>query len=164
MVDETKTQAVDAKKHEIKPLNETRFQLREYRQECYAVFAEAGTKIEDILTREYWAHVANKMRAPAKICVMEETKAWYAEVIVFVTANMWAEVRLLGTPIIIDRITALPVAEREYVVEDGGLQLLWIVKRLSDGRIIKGDSTLKTKEQAESWLRDWIRAQDKKAA
>lgn len=158
-----KTLEAPAKK-EMRPLNETRFLQREFKQEVYSVFAEAGTTVEDILKREYWANVANRMRAPAKICIMEEMKAWYCEVIVFVTAGNWAEVRLLGEPIIVDRISALPKAEQEYVVEDGGLQNRWVVKRLKDGKIIKGDGTLPTKESAETWLRDWLKTQNQRHA
>lgn len=151
-------------KKQPRTLNATRFQLREFRQETYCAFAEAGTTIEDILKPAYWEHVTGKLRAPAKICIMEETKAWYAEVIVFVVANRWAEVRLLGEPIIVDKLQGLPRVEQDLIIEDGGLQLLWIVKRRSDGRIIKGDSTLKTKEQAEAWCRDYLKAQGAKAA
>ena len=94
MATEKPVVAVVEKKH--RELNENRFQLREFKQEVYAVFVEAGTTIEDCLERTFWANVSARMRAPAKICVTEETKAWYAEFIVFVTANNWAEVRLFG--------------------------------------------------------------------
>ena len=160
----TEKPAVAVVEKKNRELNENRFQLREFRQEVYSVFAEAGTTIEDVMERTYWANVSAKMRAPAKICVMEETKKWYAEFIVFITANNWAEVRLLGEPIIIDRLAKLPVAEQEYLVEDGGLQLLWTVKRVKDGRVIKGDGTLKTKGDAETWLKDFLKAQSLKAA
>jgi len=145
----------------IKPLNENTFHGREFRQNCWVAFVEKTINPEDLLDRDFWANVASKLRAPDKIVIMREDRAWYREVIVFQVANTWAVVRPIGEVVYAAGIKGgpLPRAEDDYEVQDLGLNKMWGITSRKTGQILKGDGTLKTREAAEAWLRDWIKAQ-----
>ena len=140
----------------MKPLNEMRFTGLEFKQNQWAAFVEKGTTIEHLLTREFWANNAAKLRPFDKIVVMTDDRRLYVELVVFAVGANWAQVRVHGQPIIVtDAIARSGVAD-DFAVEDLGLQLGWGVIRKSDNRIVKGDGTLKTEDAARAWLREYL--------
>lgn len=146
----------------VKPLNERQFHQEHVKSNTWEVIAESGTLPEDLLDIGYWANVAgNSLRPFDKIKAMEETKAWYAEYVVFATYGQGAAVRLLHKIIITEK-SALPPIDLEYEVFDGGLAKEWCVRRIKDGRTLKANE--RSKQEAEKWLLDWLKAQGKKAA
>ena len=140
----------------MKPLNEMRFTGLEFKQNQWAAFVEKGTTIEHLLTREFWANNAGKLRPFDKIVVMTDDRRLYVELVVFAVGANWAQVRVHGQPIIVTDAVARSGVADDFSVEDLGLQLGWGVIRKSDGRIVKGDSTLKTEDQARAWLREYL--------
>lgn len=142
------------------PLQEMRFKQREFLQNQYAIDAPIGTTMEDLLTREYWGHVARKLRRRDKIVVMTDDCRMYVELIVFAVGSNWAQVRPLpGTFVVLDAAIARSSVADDYEIRDGGLHKKWVVVRLSDGREIKGDGTLQTEDAARAWLRDYLNSQ-----
>lgn len=148
----------------FKPLQEGRMELREFKQNVWAVFAPAGTTVEDLLNRDFWAHCAIKFSPMNKICVMTDDKRLYVELIVTTVGSAWAQVHVLGIPLIIGDVASNGSIADDYRIEDGGLHKKWIVVRKSDGAEIKSDGTLKTPEQAQSWLRDFLNSQGRRIA
>lgn len=148
----------------FKPLQEGRMELREFRQNVWCVFAPPGTTVEDLLNKDFWAHCAIKFNPMAKICVMTDDKRLYVELIVTTVGSAWAQVHVLGTPLVIGELASRDSIADDYRIEDGGLHKKWIVVRKSDGAEIKSDGTLKTPEQAQSWLRDFLNSQGRRIA
>jgi hypothetical protein len=157
--DETAPKTSEAPK--LKPLNETTFHGREFRQNCWVAFVEKTITPDDLLDRDFWANVAAKLRAPDKVVVMREDRAWYREMVVFQVANTWAVLRPIGDVVYAAGVRGgpLPRPEDDYEVTDLGLNKMWGVTSRKTGQVLKGDGTLKTRESAEAWLRDWIKAQ-----
>ena len=52
--------------------------------------------------------------------------------------------------------------EREYEIYDGGLAKKWCVRRLKDGKNFK--EGCETKQEADSFLMNWLKGQGRKAA
>lgn len=153
-----------ARRAPMAPLNEMRFGQREFQQNEWFAIADKGTTIEDLLSRDYWANNAAKLRPKDKIAVMTEDRRMYVELIVFVTGTNWAEVRVLGTPIIVDNLSARSGAASDFDIVDGGLARKWMIVRRSDGRVVKGDGTLQTEDAARAWLREFLQSLGHRAA
>jgi hypothetical protein len=146
-----------------KRLNEMQFFEQGTRQNSWIAIAKAGTTIEEVLDRDYFGNVASKLRVPDKIAVIAEDKSFYLEVIVFLVAASWADVRLFGTPIKWDQAGGVPRMESEYDIVYGGLITEWTVVHLKTGRTVKADGTLKTREQAARWVADYVKSQSMKS-
>jgi hypothetical protein len=58
------------------------------------VDAKAGTKIEDVLQPQYWAHVAGQLGPYTRIEVLE-TGEWMLELLVINCGRNWAKVQVL---------------------------------------------------------------------
>lgn len=153
-----------AGRNKMKPLDEMRFHQQGYGQNVWEAIPPAGTTIENMLTREFWANMARKLRSMDKIVVLTDDRRLYAEFIVFAVGTTWAQVRLLGTPIVVDHLTARSSFADDYEISDGGLHRGWTVTRKSDGRLVKEDGTLKTEDAARAWLREYLQAQGLRTA
>lgn len=147
----------------MKPLLENRMTPREQRQNEWIVFAEKGTPISDLLNRDFWAHCAGRLRDSDKICVMADDRSYYVELVVFRVAGNWAVTRIFGEPIIADP-GELPSIDIDYEAFELGLQQGWGVRSRKTGAVIKGDGTLRTQDEANAWLRNWLIAVRNKTA
>jgi hypothetical protein len=156
-LEKPKTEAAPERK-QAEPLAERQFFLGESRQNVWCAYINDEVSIVDVLDRKFWAHVAAKLTCPAKIVCIWEKKNRYAELIVFGSYGTWADVRLL-TKLEIGENAPLQRAEDDYLIEDGGMIRGHQVIRKSDGKVIKGDGKLKSREEAAVWLRDWLNAQ-----
>ena len=128
----------------MKQIRESAVQAAEYGRIVYRALPPAGTVLDDILKPEYWAHVAHKFvmaphQSAAKIEVLPQDNAWYAEVLV-VAVRKGA---LLVKPVLIAELNdamavdaALPEAEPLYDVEFGGAHK-WRIKRIADNAVIE---------------------------
>lgn len=145
------------------PIKERYFKEQAFRQNTWIATPEKGVRLEDVLKPEFWANVAKLLRAPDKIIVMAEDKSFYCELVVFDSYATRAEVRVFGEPIF-DDPAKRHIAESDYGVVDGGLNKRWTIIQKSDGRELKADGTLHTREAAEIWLRDYLRLRGVRAA
>jgi len=139
------------------------FHESQFRQTSWFAIAEVGTKPDDVLSIEYWRHVAGRQLAPgAKIAVMCEDKSWYGELIVFATYGHGAVTRFIFPPVIIREKAEIPAGDTEYSVEDLGLAKKWGIRRTKDGRVVQ--SGLESREAANKWVYEFLRAQGQRAA
>ena len=148
----------------MKQLDEMRFVGREFKQNEWFVTAEKGTTIEHLLMPEYWANNAGKLRPRDKIAVMTEDSRLYLELIVFTVGSNWAQVRVLGQPITVSEAVSRSSVADDFEVKYLGLHLEWGIIRKSDGRVVKGDSTLKTEDAARAWLREYLQSIGRRSA
>ena len=151
------------KKAESRVCHPNNFHQAEFKQNAWFAIADVGTKPEDVLSIEYWRHhAAQKIRPSDKIGVMCEDKSWYVEVIVFATYGHGAVVRFISEPVIIREKAEIPAADSDYIVEDLGLAKKWGIRRSKDNRIVQ--SGLESREAANKWVYEFIRAQGQRAA
>ena len=113
---------------------------------------------------EYWANNAGKLRPRDKIAVMTEDSRLYLELIVFTVGSNWAQVRVLGQPITVSEAVSRSSVADDFEVKYLGLHLEWGIIRKSDGRVVKGDSTLKTEDAARAWLREYLQSIGRRSA
>lgn len=132
-----------------------RFQLAEQMIQGWAVTVEHGTKIEDVLKPEFFAHVARALRPFAKIMVLADDMSFYAELMVKSAGATWANVE----PLVVLDLTASPARDdpvSEYSVGYGGPHHKWRVLQASASEpVSKGHESEKL---ARAWLDDHLKA------
>ncbi len=152
-----KDRAELAVERKVEPLKELSFQEHGWKQMHYDAIAAAGITPEDVLKRDYWAHVAQRsLRSMTKISIMAEDRSWYGEMICFQTFQQGALVAFIHPPVLLNK-AGLVREESEYEVFDGGLSKDWCVRRMKDGRIIKDGCA--SKAEAEMFLSNWLKSQ-----
>lgn len=148
-------------KQAVRPQAEGNFQEHGTFQFGWDALAAAGTSPEDVLERDYWAHVSAKLRANTKIFVMAEDRSWYGELLVWQTYTNGALVSFVSGPHHLNK-AGLVREESEFEVFDGGLVKKWCVRRMKDGRaIIEG---CESQGEADMKLRNWLKAQGQRRA
>lgn len=140
----------------VPSLLEGDFHEQDIKQNRWTVFAKAGVLYEDVLKPRYWANVVPRARVAALINVLADDMSWYAELIVAAKYPGGLDVRPLRHTVIPRSSVATP--ESQYEIRYGGLNALWQVVQKSDGRIIFGDGKGRTEEEAQAWLRDYLRS------
>lgn len=139
----------------VKPLNENSFWEHGAKQMVYDAWAEAGVQPRDLLARDYWAHVASRLRSNTKIHVTAVDRSWYVELLVWHAYSNGAQVAFIHQPIYADK-AGITQEEAEFEVFDGGLAKKWSVRRRKDGKVfIDG---CETQQHADMELRNWIKA------
>lgn len=132
-------------------LRMSRFKQAEYVFITWAVNADAGTPIEEVLKPEYWANVASQMTAFDEVIVRADDGAYRLHLFVEASGRTWAKVRQIGEPLLMQSKDApeIPVADGEYAVKWAGPTDKWRVIRANDKAIItKGHATRDLAEQA----------------
>jgi hypothetical protein len=71
-----------AKSRTFQSLNATRFKEGDYARQIFHASAQTGTTKEDLLNPAYFAHVASQVSRFDHIEVVEETGAWWAQLLV----------------------------------------------------------------------------------
>ena len=66
-----------------------------YARTIWQVKPEIAAKIEDLLDPDYWAHVANSLRAGDRIEAVPEDRHYFAEFFVLAASTNWAKLVLL---------------------------------------------------------------------
>lgn len=127
-------------------LQGAKFGPREHKRQDWVVEAEAGTKIEDVLDPQYWAHVAAQMEPHARIEVLAETGEWMLELIALNVGRNWAQVHVLHRYELEKPADAMPAAQRSSV-EWKGPTRKWAVIRLSDNQILQDGFASKAEGQ-----------------
>lgn len=145
----------------IKPLAEMEFGEIGIKQNVWFAFAENNVTPDDVLSREYWAHVAaQKLRPFDKIHIMNRERTWYGELVVFATYGNGAVVRWLTPPVHAEK-SNMPAVDSGFEIFDGGLGKDWSVRR-PDGRVMM--EGYRSQQEAQAALLAWLRAQGKRAA
>jgi hypothetical protein len=123
--------------------------LREHRRQDLAVDAKAGTKIEDVLQPQYWAHVAGQLGPYTRIEVLEETGAWMLELLVINCGRNWAKVQVLHKFELEERSETVPTAQSHRVEWKGPVRKFTVI-RISDDLPVQDGFT--TRPEAQVWL------------
>ncbi len=127
-------------------LQPERMGTREHRRQDFAVNAEAGTRVEDVLDPQYWAHVANTMEPYARVEVLEESGEWMLELLVLNVGRNWAQVHLLHKHDLSERAETMPNAQT-HKVEWKGPQRRFAVIRISDSQCLQDGFVSKLEAQ-----------------
>jgi hypothetical protein len=146
----------------FEPLPEFHFHLREVKQNEWLAVVFKEVSIEDVLRRDFWTHVAHKLRFPDKIIVVREDKGFYLELVVFSSYGTSVDVRPLCDPITVGDHMPLVKPEEDYYIADGGEIRGWQVIRRKDNKVIKGDGKLRSESEAMKWMSDWLKATGKR--
>lgn len=135
-------------------LNQSRFKSAEYVRSVWAVTAEEGMRVEDMLKPDYWAHVASSLKPWDKIEVRAEDGAFYAELIVMQASRNWAKVRVVHQ---VELNEALPEGTDVdgHIVKWSGPHAKWRVIRASDKSVIHEGAS--SEAEAKKWLDDHLR-------
>lgn len=146
----------------INPQSEMHFHEHGWKQTAFDCIAAAGVRPEDVLARDYWAHVAQRnLSRMTKIHVMADDGSWYGELLVWQTFSNGATVSFVSGPHFLAK-TAVVNEEKEFDVFYGGLSKKWCVRRMKDGRnLLEGHET---DQEANAALRDWLKAQGSRRA
>lgn len=136
-------------------LNPQRHGLREQLRQDWVVNAENGTKIDDVLDPQYWAHVSALMQPYDRIEVLQETGEWMLELLVINTGRNWAQVHVLHKHDLEQRAESMPAALK-HKIEWKGPQLKFCVIRIADSEVIQKE--LASKVAAAEWLAGYERA------
>lgn len=136
-------------------LNPQRIGLRENKRQDWAVDAEEGTTVQDVLDAQYWAHMASQFAPYARVEVLEETGAWMLDLVVINCGRNWAQVHVLHRYDLVERSETMPSATK-HKVEWKGPSLKFCVIRLADGEMIQKD--LPSKVAASEWLASYERS------
>lgn len=81
--------------HAPKKLPQSAFKGAEFVQSTWVALPPADTSFEDLLKREYWAHIARKLVPDAEIIVKPESRDYWAHLIVNAVGPNWASVEVL---------------------------------------------------------------------
>lgn len=116
-------------------LDPQRMRLAEFVRRDWAVNAEEGTSISDVLEPGYWAHKAAELNIYDHVEVRLETGEWVLELLVTGCGRNWAKMHLLHKHDLESTDTELPTAQKHFVKWKGA-EHKYCVIRLSDNEVI----------------------------
>ena len=138
------------------PIKLDRFKPSEYMRVVYYAIPEANTPISDLKKPEYWAHIAQQLKASDRIEVEAEDGAYFVELLVRDVGRTWAKVTVLRELMLDDTGAPMPDELKEYDVIYKGKMTKWSVIRLKDrSAVYEGGNT---KQDAMAWLTDHLKA------
>jgi hypothetical protein len=137
-------------------LKDSRMRPAEYARTVYFVVPETGTPFADVLTPEYWTHVAGKLKALDRIEVFPEEGNYFAELLVTFSSNNTVRVKEL-MHVDFDA-EEMGDDEHEFEIKWSGPLARWRVIRKSDKAVLVEGDEVATRPLAEDWLRNYKRA------
>ena len=132
-----------------------RVKSAEYARQIHRVTPEAGTTLADVLTPEYWVHVAAKFIVGDKVEVFPEGGAWYAEAVVVACSRIHVKLALLLHKEIHAVEKTSPKVELKkapFEIAFKGPQRKWSVVRTKDSTYVR--EGFDDKDGATKWLSD----------
>lgn len=134
----------------------TSLELAEYTSVTYAHVTAEGDALEDVLTPEYWSHVARRLKPGDKIEVTHEAGGYWALLMVRSVGTVDAGVAVLLAKKFDDgfSIEDLPTG---YEIKWAGPKAMFRIIRNSDKEVVadKFDS----KAKAARWMQNHMKAQ-----
>jgi hypothetical protein len=143
-------------------LRGSRFGEASYMINVFAVNADASTSIDDILKPEYWANVAMKFRPNGgdEIIVVCEDMSFRAHLWVVNAGHTWANVRLIGEPIVLNSQESkeIQVHDSSVFVQWRGPHALWcVMRREEDGKKTTLRDKLASRDIAETEAKEYLK-------
>lgn len=127
----------------------------------FTVVVPYPTTYEEILAKDFWANVSQRLTQYDRITAIPDDGSWYAELLVANKGDGWANVKELRHIVLDERETAvrLDEAPEDYPVFHKGKFLKFCVTRRADGAILsKG---FDRKSDAIDWAKNYARGQKK---
>lgn len=137
------------------PLTSGRLPLAEHSRAVRRAIVPAGTAFDATLRPEYWAHVSELVTPFDKFEVLEESGAWYAEVLVISVGTGFVKVQPLFHSLLEEPVD-LSGELSEFEIKFAGPLKKHVVIRKSDRKeLIDG---LSTKVDAQNWVEGHIQS------
>lgn len=136
-----------------------RFKLAEFARVIYQAEPELGVTPEDMLSPEYWAHVAQQLQPGCRIEAIAEDNSWFAEFLVIRAERTWARVALLRKVVLGEGDTIEEIEDDEegdVLIKWRGRHSKWSVVRKSDKEVLK--EGMSQKQEAKAWLDEYNKA------
>ena len=145
-----------------------RFKDAEHVRCIFAMTPAINTEISHLMKPEYWSLVAAKLHPAARIEVLSEDNAWFAELIVMSTGPNWAKVKLLRYVQLDNTVKQSkvpepthneeapqtdPVVSSQFMVEYAGVKAKHRVVRKSDKAVLKDQ--FPTNAEAVKWMQEY---------
>jgi len=135
-------------------LLEKNFMGAEFARQSFRVTPPSGTKIEDMLEPEYWAHVARKITPYDIIEVVPEDGSFYARLFVTNTGKLWAKMHKLEY---VELSAKRPsVMLDKYEAKYSGPSVKWRIVNKSDGALVVEDS-FQSRDDAEAHIEKLVK-------
>lgn len=136
-------------------LTATKLKEQDVAQQRFMAIVDAGTPYEEVLKPVFWTHVAKKFRKFAKISVVTEDGAYYAELLVVIPLEADTVVKeLLHIPLEAVKEPGSILTVGEYTISFHGLNAKWRVSR--DKRMLK--EGFATSSDAQLWAKEYAKA------
>lgn len=149
-----------AEERKVQPMDAIRFKGAEFVRTHYVCTAHEGTRPEDLLEPEYWAHVSEQMRPRTRVEAWANDGTWMLELVVLEAGRAWARLQVVAGP---HQFTTADVAQTQaemmspYAIEYRGPHCKWSVIRKSDRQVLHEQE--ETRDGASGWLREHMKAQ-----
>jgi hypothetical protein len=143
-------------------LRASRFGLAEHKIQQFAVNAEAGTTVDDIMKPEYWANIAQMLRPNGgdEIVVVCDDMAFRAHLWVVNAGHTFANVRLIGEPVMSQAQEAPEIqisGSNVFVQWRGPYDLHCVMRREEDGTKTKVQDKFPTRDIAEQAAKEYLK-------
>lgn len=151
----TEEKAVERK---VTPCDHTRLKSEEFLRIPYLYTAYEGTRPDDLLAPEHFAHVSTQLRPRDRIEAWANDGSWMAQFVVLESGRNWTRTAKLSEHYFTARDTAMTQASalEPYKVEYTGPASLWRVVRKVDSQVLhEGEQT---EDGARSWLTEHLKA------
>jgi len=112
-----------------------RFKLAAHERNVWAMTAEHGTTVDDIMKPEYWMHLAPQLRPYDRIEVRIDDGVFFLELLVIQSGQNWAKVFKLNEHQLV-KASLAPVPDGQYGTKWNGPHNKFVVFRKSDNEII----------------------------
>lgn len=146
----------------IPSLRPARFGLAEHKINHFAVNADAGTTVEDIMRPEYWANVAQHLRPAGgdEIVVICDDMSFRAHLWVVNAGHTFANVRLIGEPLMAEAKEAkeIQIHDSNVFVQWRGPHGMWsVMRREEDGKKTMLREKLASRDLAETEAKEYLK-------
>lgn len=138
------------------PIGSERFKSGEYERQVHVANADEGTTPADLTHPDYWAHVADKLKAWDLIEVRANNGTWFAQLLVLDVSRAWARVHTLSVHMLSDYDVSQTQAQMPYYIKHNGPQDKWTVIRRADGEIVSKEHSQAS--DAKRWMDERLKA------
>lgn len=135
---------------------EKSFSQADYARQSFVARPAAGTPISDVMSNDYWSHVARKINPHDIIEVVPEDGAYYAKLLVLGRGNLWVKVYQLEYVEIEANTEKVGESDiKKFDVAFAGPHDKWRVVRKTDKLVV--EKNFQSREDAEKWLGEHIK-------
>jgi hypothetical protein len=127
------------------------FREAEYRRSSYLVTADRGTEIADLTGRDYWSHVAARLRPRDRVEVHADDGSWMVEMMVVQASRVGATLVILHKHDLTVDLAVDASTDDNVEIKYRGPSAKWSAIRKSDKAVIV--EQLESKAEVAAWLK-----------